>query len=99
MSRATNKHVVCSLQRARYVETVSTIHTLISNPSAVLTSSSSALTPPPPDATQLPTQAHVGQLKRMNQLTATQLEKMGKEVKGRMVEISREKDEMVTKLT
>ena len=87
-----------SLQRARYVETVSTIHTLISNPSTVLTSSS-ALTPPPPDAAQRPTQAHVAQLKRMNQLTATQLEKMGREVKGRMAEISREKEETVMKLT
>ena len=86
-----------SPQRARYVETVSTIHTLISNPSTVLTSSS-ALTPPPPDAAQQPTQAHVAQLKRMNQLTATQLEKMGREVKGRMAEISREKDETVMKV-
>lgn len=86
-----------SLQRARYVETVSTIHTLISNPSTVLTSSS-ALTPPPPDTAQQPTQAHVAQLKRMNQLTATQLEKMGREVKGRMAEISREKEETVMKL-
>ena len=87
-----------SLQRARYVETVSTIHTLISNPSTVLTSSS-ALTSPPPDTAQQPTQAHVAQLKRMNQLTATQLEKMGREVKGRMAEISREKEETVMKLT
>ena len=87
-----------SLQRARYVETVSTIHTLISNPSTVLTSSSSPLTPPPPDTAQQPTQAHVAQLKRMNQLTATQLEKMGREVKGRMAEISREKEETVMKL-
>ena len=82
------------------METVSTIHTLISNPSAVLTSSSSSVpTPPPPDAAQLPTQAHVVQLKRMNQLAATQLEKTGKEVRGRMAEISGEKDEMATKLT
>lgn len=87
-------------QRAKYAETVSSINTLISNPSAFLASSSLVSSVPPTlvDATQPPTEAHVAHLRKMNQLMSAQLERVEREVRNQVAEVRNEKEEVETKL-
>lgn len=87
------------MQKARYEETVTNIHTLISNPTAAL--SPRPLQTPTP---QLPlpkaplSQVHVVKLKKMHQLTAAQLEKTDRELKSKLLEVGQMKEKLHEKI-
>ena len=82
-------HFCLHSQRAKYHQTVSTIHTVIADPT---TASQTANQTP-----QL-TLSHVAQLKRVHHLTATQLEKADRELRRKLSDIIREKQEMEMRL-
>lgn len=85
--------------RAKYQETVSTINALISDPNLLLTSSRDALgdagqhSEPSRQDLDL-SLSSVVQLKKLNQLSSAQVEKMDKKLKEKLSELDRTKEEL-----